>query len=185
METGRKELNEKLRKIRAIFMDVDGVLTDGSAVFINGDSPKVWNVRDRLALKALKRLLGENIVLIWVSGRPCGELEARASELGIDRAYSNVPEKYGVMEAELSRRGLSFEEALYIGDDLVDLQCMEAAGISCAPSDAAAEVLSEADYISPLPGGKGAVRDIIELFLKAAGRWDELVGKYRRYGGLN
>lgn len=179
------DLKRRMKNIRIIFMDVDGVLTDGSAIFIGEESPKIWNVRDRLALKALKTLLGDSITVIWISGRPSSELEARASELGVDRAYSGIADKYDIMKRELSSRGLSPSEALYIGDDLVDLRCMEYAGVSCAPSDAASEALEEADYISDYPGGRGAVRQIIELLLKSAGRWDELVGKYRRDGGLN
>ncbi|NLB35328.1 MAG: HAD hydrolase family protein [Elusimicrobia bacterium] len=185
MKTEKKQLTEKLKKIRAIFMDVDGVLTDGSAIFINGTTPKVWNVRDRLAIKAMKGLLGDDLAVIWITGRPCTELKDRASELGVDRTYSNISNKYQIMEAELSVRGLSFEEALYIGDDLIDLRCMEASGVSCAPKDAAAEVLAVADYISDKPGGKGAVRDILELFLKAIDRWDDLVEKFRGVGGSN
>ena len=175
-KAGIEKFRERLSGIKIIFMDVDGVLTEGSVFFIEDRSPRVWYVRDRLAIKILGRL---GVDVVWISGRGGEDLSDRGRELGVSRVYTDIEEKHPVMERVLRESGLSPEEALYIGDDLIDLRCMEAAGFSCAPADAADEVLAAADYVSDYPGGRGAVRQIIELFLKCSGRWDSIVQSYR------
>ncbi len=174
-------LRTRFTAVKAVFMDVDGVLTDGSAIFIKGESPKVWHVRDRLGIKAL---ISRGVKVFWISGRPSQELEERARELGVHGAYHGVSDKFTLMKSLLSEAGLGSSEALYIGDDLVDLRCMEYAGVGCAPSDAVREVMDSADFVSDFPGGRGAVRQVAEVLLESLGLWEGVVEEYRTAGEL-
>ncbi|MEA3506173.1 MAG: HAD hydrolase family protein [Elusimicrobiota bacterium] len=170
---------KKFKDIKIVFMDVDGVLTRGEAIFIDGASPKIWYVRDRLAVKLLSSLPEEDIKIIWVSGRPCAELAERGAELGVDEIFSNIDDKVKVMEEVLLKYNFSNEDALYIGDDLMDIKCIKRVSVGCCPADAAGEVKDEADYICENPGGRGAVREIIENILKSKGHWAGIVERFK------
>jgi YrbI family 3-deoxy-D-manno-octulosonate 8-phosphate phosphatase len=180
MNTISENLRDKLGKIKIIFMDVDGVLNDGKVYFMGDASPKTWFVRDRLGIKLLKKLAGIDIKIIWISGRPSKELSDRADELGVDEVYEDIPDKLKIMEEVLSKYNMEFSDAVYIGDDLVDLACMERAGVSCCPSDAVGEVRVISDFISAYPGGRGAVREIIEEFLRSRGVWEKIVSEFKK-----
>ncbi|MBN2406431.1 MAG: HAD hydrolase family protein [Elusimicrobia bacterium] len=174
------KLKSRFGKVRIIFMDVDGVLNDGTAVFWGKFSPKQWNVRDRLGIKLAKKYLKDEIRIVWISGRPSRELEDRAAELGVDKVFSNVENKLIIMKEVLSQYNLEAEVAMYIGDDLLDLGCMKEAGVSCCPADAAADILEESDYVSTYGGGKGAVRQIVEEVLRARGIWEKIVSDFKK-----
>ncbi len=173
-----KNLKKKLKHISIVFMDVDGVLTDGSAFFIDGRSPKRWNVKDRLAVKILTSLKQENLKVIWISGRDSKNLQTRAKELGVTEAHSGVGNKVPLMKKICGNYNIDPRYSMYIGDDLVDLACISFAGVSCCPSDAVSEVKERVDYIATLPGGRGAVREIIKEILKIKGYWDKIVNSY-------
>jgi 3-deoxy-D-manno-octulosonate 8-phosphate phosphatase (KDO 8-P phosphatase) len=174
-----KNFKEKLKNIRAVFMDVDGILNDGTVFFWGDTSPKTWFVRDRLGIKLLKKNAPE-IKIIWISGRPSHELEIRASELGVDEVFSSIENKIEIMEDVLERNGITAENSMYIGDDLVDLACMLRAGICCCPSDAVKEVIETADFVSSYKGGRGAVREIMEEILCARGVWEKIVSDFKK-----
>jgi len=175
----KKSIVEKIKKIRMVIMDVDGVLNDGTVIFREGGkTPKAWNVKDRLGLKILTDMRDPEIPVVWISGRPSDELTERAGELGVKQAFSDVSDKLEKMNSLLQEYGLSSEQVLYIGDDLVDLACMEKAGVGCCPADAVSEIQDRADIISSLPGGRGAVREIIEIILKTRGLWKKTVAEY-------
>jgi len=173
------KFEEKVPDIKIIFMDVDGVLTDGSVVFIDGESPKKWHVRDRLGIKILKGLSGLDIKVVWISGRPCAELAQRARELDVDEVFSNVSDKFSVMKSALEKYGFTEEEALYIGDDLVDIKCMRSCGLSACPADADEEIKSISDLVAAKNGGRGAVREVIEKLLKSRGIWEAVIENFK------
>ncbi|MFH1414713.1 MAG: HAD hydrolase family protein [Elusimicrobiota bacterium] len=175
----KAQLKEKLSKIKIIFMDIDGVLNDGRVVFHGGESPKTWYVRDRLGMMIMKRRKDPDIKLVWISGRQSSELETRAQELGVDDVFSDVEDKLKIMKEVLSGYGLEFSDAMYIGDDIIDIGCMEKAGVSCCPRDAAEDIREMADYVSTCDGGRGAVREIIEEILRARGEWKEIVESFK------
>lgn len=175
-----ENLREKFKNIKIIFMDVDGVLNDGRVVYAGNTSPKTWYVRDRLGIKILKSTKDVNIKIVWISGRPSDELKTRADELGVDEVFSNIDEKEKIMDEVLSQYGIESSNAMYIGDDLVDLGCMEKAGVSCCPADAAEDVKDCADFMSTYPGGRGAVREIIEEILRARGVWKKIVAGFKK-----
>lgn len=167
-----------LGHIKLILSDVDGVMTDGSLSFDrNGDELKTFHVRDGLAV-FFWRSLGYKFGLI--TGRTCPIVEARARELKIDYVRQGALDKMPHVDAIAAEAGVSLEEIAYLGDDLLDLPVIRAVGFGAAVGDGVAEVRKAADYVTTSPGGRGAVRELVETVLKQAGRWNEIVD---RYGG--
>jgi 3-deoxy-D-manno-octulosonate 8-phosphate phosphatase (KDO 8-P phosphatase) len=172
-------VRKRMAAIKIVFMDIDGVMNDGRAIFLNGVSPKAWHVRDRLAIKLLKNPEYSDIRVVWISGRPSSELSERARELGVDEVFQDVDKKIVIMESVLSKYNIDAECALYIGDDLVDLACMEKAGISCCPEDAVLEAKETADVITGASGGRGCVREITQMLLQSRGVWGKIIEDYK------
>ena len=156
-------------RIRLLVLDVDGVLTDGRLHFgPAGEETKVFHVRDGLAIVAA-RTAGLGIAVI--SGRASAAVSRRMAELGVGDVYQGVGDKAGVLAGIRSRLSLEMAEIAVMGDDLTDLALMRGAGLALAPSDAAPEVRRSAHWISRRPGGAGAVRDAIEMLLRARKAW--------------
>jgi 3-deoxy-D-manno-octulosonate 8-phosphate phosphatase (KDO 8-P phosphatase) len=152
--------------------DVDGVLTDGS-VFIGGEQEiKQFNIRDGLGLV---RLRGEGIKSGWISGRPSAATARRARELKIDFLRQEKGSKVCVVERLLAQTGFGWEEVCYVGDDIVDLGVLERAGVAVAVANGVAEARAAADYVTRTDGGHGAVREVVELILKAQNKWRRIV----------
>lgn len=172
-----EDLIGRASKIELLLLDVDGVLTDGSIYYgPEGELIKVFNVHDGTAIKWLQRV-GVEVALL--TGRESEPLFARASELGIDTVMSNVKIKLPVFNDFIKERDLDPEKIAYMGDDLLDLTVMRRVGLALAPADAAEEVRQAAHFVASKPGGKGAVREACELIIKAAGKWDEIMARYR------
>jgi 3-deoxy-D-manno-octulosonate 8-phosphate phosphatase (KDO 8-P phosphatase) len=165
-------LDAALKRIRLFLCDVDGVLTDGS-VFIGGEEElKQFNIRDGLGLV---RLRGEGIKAGWISGRPSATTAQRARELRIDFLRQEKGSKVCVVERLLAQTGFRWEEVCYMGDDIVDLGVLSRAGVAVAVADGVAEARAAADYITRAGGGHGAVREVVELILKAQNKWRRIV----------
>ena len=163
-------------QIRLIAMDVDGVLTDGSIIIgSNGFEAKSFNARDGLGLNILLKLGYE---VLWITGRSSDIVEHRASELHIPYLLQGVVNKVQAIEELLTKLNIGWENVMYIGDDLNDLVSLQKAELSCTVNTACSEVKQQADYIAKAAGGAGAVREIIELFLKQEKRWPEAVALY-------
>ncbi|MFQ5432198.1 MAG: KdsC family phosphatase [Nitrospinota bacterium] len=164
------EIVKKAKQIKIIILDVDGVLTDGGIIIDdNGVESKTFYVRDGLAIAvAVKR----NMKFSIISGRYSKVVELRASELGIRDVHQNVMNKVKVFESILAKQNLTAEEAAFMGDDANDIGVLELAGLSFAPSDADETVKSKVNWVSGFGGGKGAVREMIELILTEQGKWD-------------
>jgi 3-deoxy-D-manno-octulosonate 8-phosphate phosphatase (KDO 8-P phosphatase) len=163
-------------RIKLIAMDVDGVLTDGGIILgPGGFEAKTFNVRDGLGLHLLIKLGYE---LAWITGRSSEVVGRRAGELKVQHVKQGVTDKSEAVEELLSRLGLGWENVLYIGDDLNDLLPLQKAAIACTVKNAGLEVKSVADYTAELEGGSGAVREIVEWFLKKEQRWPEAVNLY-------
>ena len=162
--------------IELILSDVDGVLTDGTIVFNNeGIESKRFHIRDGLAIKLWARAGGKFGVL---TGRNSHIVNLRAAELGMDIVRQGVEHKLAAMKEILADLRLEPQQVCYIGDDLPDLGPMRLAGLAVTVPEAPAEVRGAAGYVTRLGGGQGAVRETIEIILKAQGRWDDLVQKY-------
>ncbi|MDR0784792.1 MAG: HAD hydrolase family protein [Treponema sp.] len=154
--------------IKLVVLNVGGTLTDDDIVYGGGLEAESFSVKDGLILKALPRI---GIPVLLFTGRESKAARGRAAELGCE-IIENTADKESVLERILDGRGLTFADAAYIGDDLNDFVAMKRCGFKACPSDAAAGVKALADYISPYPGGHGAVHDVCEKVLQAAGLHD-------------
>jgi len=163
----------KLKKIKLLLLDVDGVLTDGGIIYNdNGVETKIFNVKDGLGIKLL---MEAGIQLGIVTGRRSNALYSRCKDLGINLIYDGVDNKIEVLEALLDQTGVSAEEVAFIGDDLPDLSLMKIIGLSIAVGDAHKTILDNADMVTIAKGGHGAVREACEAILKAKGLWENIL----------
>ena len=168
-----RSVREKAKPIRMIMMDVDGVLTDGRILYsAEGVEIEAFHVRDGVGLRAAQRT---GLVTALLTGRVSVAVARRAKELGISEIHQGVADKVGTYETLLRRYGLTDAAVAYIGDDVNDLPLLARAGLSAAPADAAEEVMAKVAYVTARGGGQGAVREVIELILKAQGKWEQVI----------
>ena len=158
------------KAIKAFVLDVDGVLTDGSLLLLeDGQMARRMNIKDGYALQlAIKK--GYHILVI--SGGSSDAVKLRLQRLGVVEVFMNVTDKREILLEYISKYELKWEQVLYMGDDIPDLVPMQMAGLPCCPADAVPEIKSIAHYISPVNGGYGCVRDVMEKVLKLNGHWD-------------
>ena len=173
---------EKLARIRMIFLDVDGVLTDGQLTLTSADSgdlaeSKSFNAHDGQGLIAAAQM-GYEIGI--VTSRKSELVSRRALELGIKCVLQNVKEKLPAVKAHLKSRRRKFSELLYIGDDLLDIPVLESAGFSATVPEAPLPVRRCVDYVTDLSAGRGAVREVLEMLFKIQGKWAGWIGTYCR-----
>ena len=169
-------LQRRASRIKLLLMDCDGVLTDGRLWLMeNGDEQKSFNTRDGLGLHLLHRAgLKSGII----SGRKSSGVERRAGELAIEFVTQGDPDKISAFEDLLRLARVDESEVAFIGDDLTDIPVMQRSELAVAVADAVEEARSVAHYVTQAEGGRGAVREVIELILKAQGRWSDLVDGY-------
>ncbi|MDX2134711.1 MAG: HAD-IIIA family hydrolase [Saprospiraceae bacterium] len=164
-------LFDKMKAIRVFIFDVDGVFTDNSLLVTEaGELLRIMNVRDG---QAVKWTLRKGFPVCIITGGRSEGVHKRMTGLGITEIYSGVEDKREVFTALLKRLNVRSEEVCYMGDDLPDLPVLRRVGLSCAPADASPEVLAEVDFVSPLKGGHGCVRDLLERVLKVQDQWVE------------
>ncbi len=173
-------LAEQCRAIELLVLDVDGVLTDGGIVYDDrGAEWKKFHVRDGLALKLWQRA-GKQTAII--TGRQSRVVEARARELGIATLVQGTVEKLPAFRSLLDQFGLRADQAACIGDDLPELPLVRNCGLGVAVRDGVAELRLDARYVTESCGGKGAVREVIELILRHQGTWQRIVADLRSQG---
>ena len=171
-------LLERARKTRLLMMDVDGVLTDGRIIQDGqGHELKVFDVKDGHGIVIAHRAMLQTAL---ISGRASETITQRAGELGIKLVFQKVWNKLEVYEKILVDTELTHDEVAYIGDDLIDIPLLRRVGLAVAVADAVDEVKVAAHVVTQRPGGQGAVREVIELILKAQGHWDSLIERYTR-----
>jgi YrbI family 3-deoxy-D-manno-octulosonate 8-phosphate phosphatase len=169
-------LEDRLRHIRLILSDVDGVLTNGGIIFDNqGIETKRFHIRDGMGIVLWQRA-GKLFGI--VTGRTSQIVKIRAAELGIDIVRQGFEDKVPVIQEILEQLGLTAQQLCYVGDDLPDLAPVRYAGVGVAVADAVADLRDAADYVTEVGGGQGAVRELIERILKAQHRWEDVVRKY-------
>ena len=170
------DLNTRLARVQLLLLDVDGVLTDGGVTWNNhGIEAKTFNIRDGLGIKLWQRAGGQTGI---VTGRSSHVVQLRADELGIGIVRQGVTDKLDMVEAILAETAVSWEQTAFIGDDLPDLAVVRRSGVGIAVADAAAELRSAAAMVTILPGGRGAVREVVERLLVARGSWDGIVARF-------
>lgn len=169
-------ITQRAQQVQLLLMDCDGVLTDGRIwILENGEDQKVFNTRDGLGLDLLHRAgLRSGII----SGRVSSALDRRADALGISFVRQGCENKITAFEEVLAKAGVEESNVAFIGDDLNDIPLMRRSGLAVAVNDATEETLRCAHFVTSKNGGDGAVRETIELILKAQNRWQDLVQAY-------
>jgi len=158
-----------------LFLDVDGVMTDGHILIgEDGRELKSFHVKDGLGLKVLQ---AAGIEVVIVSSRSSSAVLRRAEELGIASVHQGVADKARLCRHVMAERGLDREQAASMGDDLPDLAMFQVTGVRIAVADGAEEVRRAAHYVTHRKGGKGAVREACEWLLKARGKWPQAPGE--------
>jgi 3-deoxy-D-manno-octulosonate 8-phosphate phosphatase (KDO 8-P phosphatase) len=170
-------LKKRLARVKLFLCDVDGVLTDGS-VFIGGEREfKRFNIRDGLGLVLARRA---GLKIGWVSARPSPATKLRADELKIHFLVQQGDRvsKTAAIETLLAQQKLGWHEVCFVGDDIVDLGPLKRAGLAVAVADGVAEARAAAHFTTKATGGRGAVREVIEMILRAQGIWEPFVAHY-------
>jgi 3-deoxy-D-manno-octulosonate 8-phosphate phosphatase (KDO 8-P phosphatase) len=187
-----EQVTELASKIRLLLMDVDGVLTDGKLYNVPAPSgsttgsmagsiagtmaeTKGFDSQDGIALQWLNRL---GIAAGVISGRVSPATAERAQQVKFKYVYQGHTEKIPILQEIMADAGLDPSQVAYIGDDFTDVVVMRRVGLAIATANARPEVKAIAHYVTQVPGGQGAVREVVELLLKAQGRWDEILKKY-------
>lgn len=172
----KKNMKEKLKKVKLLILDVDGVMTDGRIIMDDeGREIKNFHVRDGHGIKVLQRY---GIEVALLTGRLSQVVKQRAKDLDIKEVYQKVYNKREVFEKILKKHKLSAEETAYMGDDIIDIPVLKSVGFSAAVADAVEVVKKSVDYVAKNKGGQGAVREICEMILQAQGKWPEIAAKY-------
>lgn len=167
---------DKAARVRLVLFDVDGVLTDGTVVVhSDGSESKAFHIRDGAAIVLAQRA---GLTVGFLSARSSGATTHRAAQLGVRLLVQGVSHKLDAYERILRDTGLEDEAVAYMGDDFLDLPVLLRAGLSAAPADGAPDVCRQVDWVSPLGGGRGAARSLLEMVLRAQDRWDALLTEY-------
>lgn len=172
------ELLRQAQGIRIVFLDVDGVLTDGGLHFTeHGETIKRFNTLDGHGIKLLQKV---GIVPAVVTGRDSAPLRLRLQQLGVQHVVYGTEDKVPAAQSILERLGLSWQQAAAMGDDWPDLPVMLRCALACAPANAHAENLAVADCVTRACGGQGAVRELCDLLLMANGHYRDVLEMYQR-----
>jgi 3-deoxy-D-manno-octulosonate 8-phosphate phosphatase (KDO 8-P phosphatase) len=171
-------LLERAKKIRLFLMDVDGTLTDGGVCLMSLPNDggvaemKVFSSLDGLGLK-LAHIMG--IKTGFITGRKSPAVQQRAEELSVDYVYLGQATKMAAFDECMRNAGVSADEVAYMGDDLPDMPVAKRAGLAVAVANAAPELKAICHYVTRADGGEGSAREVVELILKAQGRWEEAI----------
>ena len=170
------DLHERAARIKLLLMDCDGVLSDGRIwILESGEDQKAFHTRDGLGIELLHRAgLRSGII----SGRVSGAVERRARDLGMSFIWQGHEDKLQAFAQTLAQAELRNEQVAFVGDDLNDIPLMLQSGLAVAVADAAVETREHAHYVTTARGGRGAIREVVELILKSQDRWDDLTRRY-------
>lgn len=169
------ELAQRARQLRWLLFDVDGVLCERLYFSAEGELVKPFDAKDGLAIRAAA---GAGLKIGIVTARSSAAVERRARDLRFDRLIMGSGNKGESIDALLADEQLDGKNLAYVGDDLPDLPAIARCGLTFAPADAAREVCERVDVVLTRPGGSGAVREMVEMVLRARGEWDAVVARY-------
>ncbi len=171
-----QELQDRAAKVKLLIVDVDGVLTDGRIVLGNfGDELKFFDIHDGHGVVMLRRA---GFVTVLLSGRKSRINQKRAKEMRVAKVYQNAHDKLKVFGKILKKFRVSAEEVCFVGDDLIDLPVLARVGFSVGVKNAVEDVRRAAHYVTERSGGRGAVREVTDILLKAQNRWVEVTQRY-------
>ena len=158
------DLKQKAKKIKLAAFDIDGVMTDGSLIYLpDGSQAKAFNAKDGLGLTMLNKA---GIKTAIITAKESGAVSQRAKTLGITKLFMNQKNKMSALDEICREFSLGYDEILYMGDDLPDIEVLKSVGLSVCPQDAVDEVKEICNIITQKSGGKGAVREICDFLLK-------------------
>lgn len=164
-KTQQQPARSLLREIRLFATDVDGVLTDAGMYYSeSGDEWKKFNTRDGMGIKLLQKA---GLITAIVTQERTRLVARRAEKLAIPELHQGVMDKLTVMRDMARRHGISLKQVMYIGDDVNDIEALQAVGVSAAPADGLPQVLDVVDYVCRQKGGEGAVRELAEMILRS------------------
>jgi len=162
-------VRRKARKIKLLLLDIDGVLTDGRIIIDDrGVESKEFHVRDGQGIALLMR---SGVDVGFITGRSSNVVRHRARDLGVTLVHQGVADKLACYAAIKRRRNLTDDQIAYVGDDLIDRAILSQVGLGMTVADGWSELHAVVDYVTEARGGKGAVREVAELLLKAQGKW--------------
>jgi 3-deoxy-D-manno-octulosonate 8-phosphate phosphatase (KDO 8-P phosphatase) len=166
----------KAARVRLLLFDVDGVLTTGEVIMhADGSESKGFHIRDGAAIVWAQRA---GLTVGLLSARSSGATAHRAAQLAVRIVEQGVKSKIAAYEQIIRDAKVDDRDVAYMGDDLLDLQVLARVGLSAAPADAAPEVRERVDWVSTVAGGRGAVRELVELVLRAQQRWDDVLRQH-------
>lgn len=169
-------MSDKLRRVKLLLLDADGVLTEGGIIYTDvGTEIKAFNVKDGLGIRML---ISAGIRVGIVTGRSSTALRRRCQDLGIDLLFEGVNDKAALLNAISEQTGISAEDTAFVGDDLPDLPIMKRVGFSVAVADAHRILRENADMVTKARGGRGAVRQICEAILNSQGLWEKVTERF-------
>ena len=170
------DLEGRLAAVQLLLLDCDGVLTDGGVTWSDeGVELKTFHIRDGLGIRGWQRAGGRTGI---ITGRSSRIVERRAAELGVEFVRQGVDDKLTAAGAIIKECGLSWEQTAFMGDDLPDLPVVARCGVGVAVADACPELVAAAAVVTRLPGGRGAVRELVERMLRARAGWEAIVSGY-------
>jgi 3-deoxy-D-manno-octulosonate 8-phosphate phosphatase (KDO 8-P phosphatase) len=165
------EIRERAARIRLVVLDSDGVLTDGRIIVSSdGAEARAFDVTDGFGIRLAQKA---GIEFAIVSGRRSDVVEGRARDLNVSEVHQRIWDKRGCVQEIRQRLRIPADAVCFVGDDLIDVPAMREAGLAAAPSTARPEVAEVAHYVADRAGGRGAVREIVDLILRSSGRWEE------------
>ena len=172
-------MDAKLKKIKLIISDVDGVLTDGRIYLLGREEIKSFSVRDASPIEMAQR---SGIKFMLFTSRKSEAIKKRAEEMGTDLVFKTDVKAAGgdIVAFVKEKYGVSADEVLYVGDDWSDLYVMTTFGVAVAPSNAAPENLAVADIVTKAAGGQGVLREIVQTVMLAQGTWDTYLAEYKK-----
>ena len=170
---------EKIKKVRLLILDVDGVLTDGRIIYGDaGDELKCFDVQDGFGIYLLSKV---GIRTVLITAKKSAVVRRRAKESRVAKVYQGAIDKLKAYEKVKRKFRVKDEEVCFIGDDLLDLPVLVRAGFSVAVPNAVEDLKSRSHYITQRKGGRGAVREVIDLILKGQGKYETLVAHYTNH----
>ena len=172
----KKDIQGRIKKIKIVVMDVDGVMTDGKIILGSGNTElKFFDARDGVGIKYLQRV---GIKVAIITGRKSEAVEMRAKELDIELVYQNAKKKIDAYNDLKEKLGYKGSDIAYIGDDLPDIPIMRRVGFAIAVANSTKETKKVAHYITKNNGGYGAIREVAELIMKAQNKWKKIMERY-------
>ena len=170
------DIKDRIFKVKLLILDIDGVLTDGRIIYGDcGDELKFFDVQDGFGLVMLRRT---GIPSVVISAKKSRVNQRRAKELRILKLYQNVRDKLKVFEKVVKKMKLKHEEVCFIGDDLMDLPVLSRVGFAVAVANAVEDVKEAVHYVTQKMGGRGAVREVVDLILKTQAKWPGVTERY-------